>query len=116
MKSNKIIMTILCLVVGLAVVGCAQKPKTANSSEAIKAAKSMEGVEAQAKYLISEANAFVSSKQFDDAINAAKYVLSNLDQNSMEAQKIIEKAKAELEAMAKQKAEEMKAKLGGLGK
>ena len=111
----------LILLCALFIVGCAQQPKSENASEAISHAKTLETVEAQADYLISEANAFVNSEQFDEAIKTAKHVLANLDGDKykQEAQAIIEEAKAELEAMAKAKAEEAKKalqeKLGGIG-
>jgi len=102
-----VIAVTLMLAVGLS--GCAQQPKSANSGEAIEHAKTLATAEEQAKFLISEANAFINSKQFDEAIGAAKYVLSKLDKESAEAKGIIEQAKAKLEEMARQKVEEAKA-------
>jgi len=99
----------------LSVAGCAQQPKAANSQEAIEQAKALETAEAQAKYLISQANAFVNSKDFDQAIQTAKYVLANLDSESKEAQSIIEKATTQLKKMAEEKAAEMKKSLSSMG-
>lgn len=108
----------VCIVIAL-MVGCAQKPKSASSSEAIQKASAMETVEAKTEYLIKEANAFVNSQKFDEAIATAKHVLSKLDAESQEAKNILEKAKAELEKIAKEKAGEMKGelnkKLGDIG-
>ena len=59
----------------------------------------------------SEANAFINSDKFDEAINTARFILSNLDKDSTAAQSIIERAKKELEAMAKEKAEALKGDL-----
>jgi uncharacterized membrane protein len=60
---------------------------------------------------VKEANAFISSEQFDQAINTAKYVMSNLDKDSTDAKSIIETAKMELKKMTEKKAEEMKGEL-----
>ena len=103
----------LCLFVLVAFIGCAQqKPQAASSSEAITQAKTLPSADEQVKYLVNQANAFVNSKNFDDAINTAKYILSELDQNSQEAKSILEKAQEELKKMAGAKLDEMKGKLG----
>ena len=118
---------VMTLMLAVGIMGCSQPPQSANASEAIENAKAKQSVEEQAQYLIKEANAFVNSQQFDEAIKAAKHVLAKLDTESQEAQGIIEKAKAEIEKLAKEKAEEMKSKaedmkkdmkdkMGGLGK
>ena len=105
----------VCCMAVFILAGCVQQPKTASSNEAVNQAKQLETVEAQVKFLVKEANAFVSSEKFDEAIKTAKYVLSELDQNSLEAKTIIEKAQAELKRMAEEKAQEMKDKLGAFG-
>ena len=108
---------VLCVLITAFAIGCAQGPKSQNASEAIDHAQTLQSVEDQAKYLVSEANGFINSKQFDEAIKSAKYILSKLDAESKEAQSIIEKAQAELKKMAEEKAAEMKAKLNSaLGK
>jgi len=107
------------LIAALLVVGCTQKPKSANSGEAIQHANTLQSVEAKVNYLVSEASAFLNSEQFDEAVKMAKYILSKLDSNSQEAKSILEQAKAKLEAMAREKAEELKGdlknKLGNIG-
>lgn len=103
------------VIVAATLVGCAQAPKSANSSEAIDYAKTLEGVEAQAKFLLKEAEAFVNSKQYDEAIKAAKYVISTYESEADAAKKILEDAQAELKKLAEAKADELKAKMG-LGK
>ena len=75
------------------VLGCGQRAQS--SSEAIELSKAKATVEEQAKYLVQQANSFISSDKFDEAIATAKYVLSNLDANSAEAKSIIEKAQAD---------------------
>ena len=73
MRKNRLVVVLAVgMVLAVAAAGCAQKPKSANSSEAIQQAKQLESVEAQVNYLIREANAFISSQQFDEAVNTAR--------------------------------------------
>jgi len=95
--------------------GCAQQ-KAQDSQAAIEQSKSLKTVEEQVKYLVSQANSFVSSKEFDQAISTGKYILANLDSNSQEAKSIIEKATAEMKKMAQGAVNDVKNKLGTLGK
>ena len=119
MKRITTVLVAVSFVFAVGIMGCSQKPQSANSSEAIEQAKTLQSVEEQAKFLGKEANAFINSEQFDEAIKTAKYVLSKLDKESQEAKSLIERAKQELETMAREKAEEAKAKLkeklGGIG-
>ena len=119
MRECKLLLTGLCVIAVAGLMSCAQQPKSANSGQAIEEAKKLPAVEDQVKYLVKEANAFINSQKFDEAVSTAKYILANLDQNSVEAQSILEKAKAQLEAMAKKKVEEVKGnlkdKIGSLG-
>lgn len=108
-KSLLLIFTTIVLA-GFLTGGCAKKE--ANSQQAIEQSKSMKTVDAQVKYLVGQANAFINSKQFDQAIATAKYVLTNLDQNSAEAKSILEKAQAELTKTAKAVVGDMKNKFG----
>jgi len=118
MKKFNIYVIFFC-VLTVMLAGCAQKPESTDSKQAISNAQKLQDVQAQAQYLIKEANAFLNSQQFDQAINTAKYVLANLDKNSQEAQSIIEQAQAKLKALAEQKVDEaassVKNALGGLG-
>lgn len=115
------------LAVAVLVAGCGQQAKTANSSQAIEQAKTMKTVDEQVKFLVAEANAFIGSKQYQDAVNAAQYILASLDKNSQEAKGILEKATAELTQVAQEKVaqaqatankamDDMKTKLGTIGK
>ena len=54
----------------------------------------MKTVEEQVNYLVSQANAFINSQEFDQAIKTSQYILRNLDKSSEEAKGIIETAKA----------------------
>lgn len=107
---KKTVLFLIALAVVLSASACEQRAAT--SQEAINLAKEKQTIEAQVDYLISQANSFVSSQKFDEAINTAKYILAELDQNSQEAQGIIESAKAGLEKLAQQKIEEAKAEAG----
>ena len=97
-------IAVFLLCAGLMVTGCAQQPKAANAEQAIEQSKSLPTVEEKAEYLVKQANAFVNSKDFEQAIQTAKHVLVNLDANSAEAKSILEKA-----------TEEMKKSLGAMG-
>ena len=114
--NKALLITVLLTGAVLAVSSCSQQPKAANSRQAIEQSKAMSTTQEQAKYLVSQANAFVNSNNFDEAIQTAKYILANLDADSAEAKSIIEKAAAELKNVAMQKTEEMKKSLGNLGK
>ena len=107
------------LIVGLSfcliVAGCGPK-KEASSRDAIEAAKSLETVKEQADYLIAQAKAFYGSKQFQDAIDAAQYVLRYLDKDSQAASDLIQKAKDALTKQAQSVVDDAKKKLEGFGK
>ena len=113
-KALLFIIAVSMIFVGLE--GCSQQSKAANAQQAIDQSKSMKTADEQAKYLVGQANAFVNNKNFDQAIQTAKYVLANLNANSQEAKGILEKAAEDMKKMAQQKAEEMKKSLGNLGK
>lgn len=121
MKRNGIgIFIIAVVIIPLVIAGCAQQPKTANSSEAIKASQQLESAEKKVQYLVSEAKGFLSQENYQEAINTAQYILNEVDKNSQAAMDIIEKAKAQLtkaagEAAAKVESD-VKGVLGGLGK
>ncbi len=102
---------VLCASIGLA--GCGEK-KAASSQEAINASKAMQTVKEKADYLIGQANAFYNSKEFQQAIDVAQYVLTYVDKNSQDAQSLIEKAKNQLAALAQKKADELKSKMTGM--
>ncbi|MBF0479649.1 MAG: hypothetical protein HQL26_09215 [Candidatus Omnitrophica bacterium] len=109
---------VMFFMVGLA--ACSQKPKSANSEEAIQQSQTLKTVDDQVKYLVNEANGFVNTKNYDQAVNIANHILANLDKNSAPAMSVLEKAQAQLKAMADKKVTEMKGAmqntLGGMGK
>ena len=108
MHQNVLKFLVVVIMVSFCALGCAQKPETSSAKDAIQKSQNLQSVEAQAEYLIKDANAFVNSEQFDEAIQTAKHVLAELDKDSAEAQSIIQKAQAELKALAEQKAGELK--------
>lgn len=69
-------------------------------SQVIKIAQTLKTVQEKTNYLMKQAQAFYSSKQFQQAIEIAQYVLTNLDNNSQPAKSLIEKAKTQLENAA----------------
>lgn len=103
----------VCLVFSIAVIGC--EKKAASSQEAIETSKSLKTVDEQVKYLVGQANAFINSKQFDQAITTAQHVLSNLDQNSAEAKSLLDKATEEMKKVAQGAVDDVKKKLGSFG-
>ena len=112
MKRGLLIVLVIALFMSFSVVGCTQK--AANSQEAIEQSKELKTVEEQVKYLISQANAFITSEEFDQAIKTAQYVLANLDKESGNAKIIIEVAQVKLKEAAQGALDDAKKKLGSL--
>jgi vacuolar-type H+-ATPase subunit H len=106
MKKLMAIFVVALAVASWAVSGCAKK--AASGTQAIQTAETMQTVDQKVDYLIGQGNAFLNSKQYDEAIKTARYILSDLDKNSQQAQGIIEKAKEKLAAEAKGMMEDMK--------
>ena len=110
MKCLKSKSLVLSMALSLLTLGCAQEaqqPKPENSQQAIQNSKGINSVEEQVKYLMREANTFVNSEKFDEAVALAQYILSELDQNSQEAKSILKQAEEKLKALAAQKLQEM---------
>jgi outer membrane PBP1 activator LpoA protein len=118
MRKDLSIIVVFCLVLGLGLVGCAQQ-KAASSGEAIEASKSMETVEQKVDYLVGQAKVFYNSKDFQQAVDVAQYILRSLDKDSQEAKNLLEKAKEALVAKAQEAVgtatEDVKKKLGSFG-
>lgn len=111
MRSAAFLVLVLCLFGSLVLAGCGAK-KAASGNEAIEVSKTLQTVQQKTDYLIGQAKAFYNSKDFQQAVNIAQYILSYVDKNSTEAQSLLEKAKAQLAALAQQKAQELTNKLG----
>ena len=116
MKNTQLIIGVVCAMLVVSVYGCNSKPKAKNANEAVAQSKNMPDVKAQADYLVSEAKAFLNSKQYDEAMKTAQYIASNFQESAAEAQKIIEQSAQELQKEASAKMDEMKQNLSGIGK
>ena len=103
-------MMALGLVFSLVLTGCGTK-KAESGREAIQTAKAMETDEEKIDYLIAQTKAFYNSKEFQDAVDIARYILRYLDRDSQEAKNLLEKAKDALEAQLKAAAEDAKKNL-----
>ena len=87
------------VIAGLGVLaGCTKQ--AASSSEAIQYAKTLKKPEQQADYLVSQAQTFVNSQDYQEAIKTAQYVLSSVDAHSHAATDLLEQAKTKLAADA----------------
>ena len=113
MKKILVLLLIAGLSFGIALTGCGQKAES--SGEAINTAKTMETVQEKTQYLIGQAKAFYSSKEFQDAVDVAQYVLRYLDKDSQEAKNLLAKAKEALTAKAKSAVADVKKQLPDFG-
>lgn len=100
------------IALGIGLFGCAKK--AASSQEAIQKSQSMPTTPQKVDYLTQQANAFINSKEYQQAVDTAQYVLANLDKNSQAAKAALEKAKADLTAAAQKATSDAKNSLGGL--
>lgn len=114
MKRVLFLITAGAVSVGLVLAGCAQK-KAASSGEAIKASESLQTVDQKVNYPIDQAKAFYNSREFQKAVDVARYVLRNLDKDSQPAKDLLEKATAQLKATAQKTMSDVKQKLGSIG-
>ena len=105
---------VLVLFLTLPLSGCGQA-KAASGNEAIKNAEAMETVDQKVNYLLKQANTFYNSKDFQEAVNIAQYILRNLDSDSQQAEIIIKKAKEALASAARGAVEDVKKSLPGFG-
>ena len=107
MKKSLVCLMVLCLSVSMVLVGCGPE-KAESSSAAIQEAKTMQTQQEKVDYLVGQAKAFYSSKEFQGAVDVAQYVLTYLDKDSTQAKDILEKAKVDLQKQLSQKAEDLK--------
>ncbi len=114
MKRLGVALMVFFLAVSVTMAGCTQK--AASSREAIDTAKMMKTTQEQTKYLIAQGKAFINSDDFQGAIDVLQYVLTYLDKDSPEAKALLQKAKDDLAAQLKQKAEDVKKSFGDFGK
>ncbi len=111
MKHHVTLVTVLVICGMLAGFGCAQK--AASAREAIESSKTLKTAQEQAAMLVKQAELFYSSKEFQQAIDIAQYILSNLDKDSAQAKSLLEKATSDLKAAATKAAGDVAGKLFG---
>jgi hypothetical protein len=87
-----------------------------NGKQAIALADKLKTVEEKKNYLITQAQAFYKSQQFEQVATVGQYVLQYLDKDSVAAKDLIEKAKAQLKAKAGTTVTDVKQALNGLNK
>ena len=118
MKRLLVLVMVACVGIVLVFSGCAKKAATSN--DAISQANTLKTVDEKVKYLVSQANDLMNSKQYQQAVNVAQYILSNLDKNSADAKSILQKAADMLKAEANKALDTVKGdvqnKLGSFGK
>ncbi|MBN1871241.1 MAG: hypothetical protein JW800_01565 [Candidatus Omnitrophica bacterium] len=111
MKKHMVVLMCMFLVAGFMLAGCGAK-KAESSKAAIDISKGMKTTEEKVDYLIGQAKAFYNSKEFQNAVDTAQYVLRYLDRESVEAANLFKQAKKALEAEAQGALENIKKSLG----
>ena len=114
MKRLLSVLLVASFVCGLTISGCASQ-KEGSAQEAIDASRALDTTTEKINYLIKQAQAFYNSKEFQDTIDIAQYVLRYLDRDSQEAKNLLEKAREALTAAAEAASSEVKKKLDVLG-
>ena len=109
MKRTLVVIA-LCLFVGFTAIGCGQK--AVSGTAAIDNAKNMETVQEKATYLMSQAEAFYKSDDFQSAVDIAQYVLAQVDSKNADAKDLLTKAKAALTDQAKQALDKVSTNVG----
>jgi len=97
---------VVLLAAGVMLAACTKK--AASSAEAIRATESMQTVGQKTDYLVKQADAFLNSDEFDEAIRVAKHVLAKLDADSAQAKSLIERAKEEMQKKAQTAVDDMR--------
>ena len=91
-----------------------KNPETSRS--AIDIAKSMSSKLQQTSYLINQAKTFYNSKQFQDTVDIAQYILRYLDKDSTAAKNLLTMAKEQLTTKASGMLDEAKKSIVDFGK
>ena len=105
----------MCLVIGLVAAGCGAQ-EASSGKDAITVAKALETAQEKTDYLVSQAKAFYSSKEFQQTIDVAQYILRYLDSDSAVAKDLLSKAKEQLTAAAQGAVDEAKKGFADFGK
>lgn len=116
MKRFVMMLIVIGLAAGIMLTGCGQK-KAGSSQEAIETAEmTLKTYEEKVDYLVKQAQAFYNSKQFQDAVETAQYVVIALQSESEKAKQVLQKAQDALKAEFRKAADELEKKLGDVGK
>jgi hypothetical protein len=102
---------------GLVLYGCGRggTPPAANSAQAVQTSKTIESKPDQINYLLGQATHFLDSKEYQQALDTANYILTKLDSNSDSAKTVVMKAKSGLQKTAQSAVTDIKKKLGATG-
>ncbi len=110
MKKTLAVIISLVLLTSIALVGCGPK-KEASSQDAITKAQAMATVKEKVDYLAAQAQSFYNSKDFQNVIDVAQYILGSLDKDSQAAKDLITKAKNALAAEAQKAVNKVKSSI-----
>jgi len=135
MKSILVLVVAVALTAGLMLAGCqeqqggstqqvqisesvkqAVQQQAATAVEAVKNSEAMKTVQEKVNYLVGQANNFYNDKKFQQVVDVAQHILSNLDANSSPAKNLLEKAKQQLQAAAQTAVGDVGKQLETLGK
>lgn len=112
MKKILFLSLVACLIWSMFItIGYTENPVSAK--EAIQQSQTFKTVQEKAQYLIQQAQSFYKSKEFQQAIETAQYVLNKIDPKSKQALDLIEKAKVRLQANAQKAVGDLKNKFLG---
>lgn len=95
--------------------GCSRVEKAESSQQAIETSKSLATAQEKVDYLLQQAQAFQSSKQFQEVINVTQYILRYVDAESQMATNLLENAKAKLTGAVESAASDISKKIGSFG-
>ena len=114
MKKIILLVLLIGLSLNFMITGCGTQTESA-SAAAIEASKKLATVQEQTTYLIGQAQTLYNSKEFQQVIDIAQYILRFLDKDSQEAMSLLEKAKDALLSQAGSSMEDIKKSLSGYG-
>ena len=99
MRRSMVNVIVLALVCALSLTGCGVR-KAASVQDAINKSKTIKTVEKQKEYLIIQAKAFFTDKDFKTSIDISQYILRKVYPEAKEPKALIRKAE---DAMVVQK-------------
>ena len=83
------------------------------AGQADEAKTQIQETAAKIKELLAQAQGFIDSGKYQEAINAANFILSNLDSNSIKAKDLLSLAKTKLQEVAQEKAGDIQENVTG---